>query len=486
MKSIIGLMKIQHSWTPMMKKNSEGELDALPTKFDPLNETSGKDYERTQALARIMSVERASQLLVERGLMKDIDNARDHIKEIDGDLWQSWKDSSTTTNGMILQVAAAEELGGRLYEHDGLKKNDSIRDADKEFRAIGGFNGIKAYLRGKWETTQYLLDKANIQTMKVYRGIRWTIPFMGSKEEKVKGNYSRYSDPNTFTRYPNAVILRNGCQSCTTTSGVANGWTGADNAKVYRVIAPRTAALSIPAYGINIHSEHEVVLAGVAWQAYDVWKGKAPTFEQVPLESSHMIERMRNPYYPKVDKREMPDIRPAIPYKGWTSKADEYWKKYALQGQKPAEPSKEPFKYSSPEAKQQAKDTVAVAQFKPGDIVTGKVGTEYIITKNENGKLYGKYLKDNPSGNEVYFPNPEFLKLKQDQFKVGQTVYSKYQPGKGYVITGFMKNGDLDAKEIDLKTGNPTSHAAQLVPDLIFTSKEDAKTAPETSWNKND
>ena len=180
----------------------------------------------------------------------------------------------------------------------------------------------------------------------------------------------------------------------------------------------------------------------------------------------------------------MPDIRPA--YKGWTSKADEYWKKYASQGQKPAEPSKEPFKYSSPEAKQQAKDTVAVAQFKPGDIVTGKVGTEYIITKNENGKLYGKYLKDNPSGNEVYFPNPEFLKLKQDQFKVGQTVYSKYQPGKGWVITGFMKNGDLDAKEIDLKTGNPTSHVAQLVPDLIFTSKEDAKTAPETSWNKND
>ena len=629
-------------------KESEGELDALPTKFDPLNETSGKDYERTQALARIMSVERASQLLVERGLMKDIDNARDHIKEIDGDLWQSWKDSSTTTNGMILQVAAAEELGGRLYEHDGLKKNDSIRDADKEFRAIGGFNGIKAYLRGKWETTQYLLDKANIQTMKVYRGIRWTIPFMGSKEEKVKGNYSRYSDPNTFTRYPNAVILRNGCQSCTTTSGVANGWTGADNAKVYRVIAPRTAALSIPAYGINIHSEHEVVLAGVAWQAYDVWKGKAPTFEQVPLESSHMIERMRNPYYPKVDKREMPDIRPAIPYKGWTSKADEYWKKYVAALPKPEK------KIDKIDLKKDIDDVIAKVKkkpkFNPGDKISGADGSNFADTeftvnslnrngtmdvtseygtpytgvkphlfqtstkvqgkfkvgdklnygtvakyevvkgpyktynndvgydiKDSSGKIYknevlpsyvtkeepksftatttigkdkgkeveykvGDLVKGQISGsiykidkigdtsvhfivqkvsNTSYGPastvvggghqdtitslgsvykkvEPEKPKMDStfktsekyqkslDKFKVGQTVYSQYQPGKGYVITGFMKNGDLDVEEINLKTGKPTYHDAQLVSDFIFTSKEDAKKAPGSNWGKDD
>ena len=49
-----------------------------------------------------------------------------------------------------------------------------------------------------------------------------------------------------------------------------------------------------------------------------------------------------------------------------------------------------------------------------------------------------------------------------------------------------MKNGDLDTKEINLKTGNPTYHDAQLVPDLIFTSKEDAKKAPESNWDKND
>ena len=238
--------------------------------------------------------------------MRDIYNARVHIKDMDGDLWRAWKDSSTTTNGMILQVAVAEELGGRLHEYDGLKKKQSIKNADYDFKAIGGFEGIKAYIRGKWETTQYLLDKANIQTMKVYRNIEWNPPFMGSKKNRIKAKLDKFSSsPSTFTRYPNAVISRNGCQSCTTSAHVANDWGGNI---VFRVVAPRTAALSIPAYGINIHTEHESVVAGTAWQAYDVWQKPAPTFEEVPLDTSHMTDRMRSQYYPKVDKHEMPDV----------------------------------------------------------------------------------------------------------------------------------------------------------------------------------
>jgi hypothetical protein len=497
---------------PTEDDEESGELDQLPTKFDPLNETSGADYERTQALARLMSVERAAQILVERGLMKDIDNARDHIKDIDGQLWQSWKDSSTTTDGKILQVAAAEELGGRLHEHDGLHKKESIKDADYEFKSIGGFEGIKAYLRGKWETTQYLLDKADIQTMKVYRGIRWTLPFMGSKEEKVKSisKYHDFGGPTktssiAFTRYPNAQILRNGCQSCTTDAGVANGWTGlGDTSKVYRVVAPRTAALSIPAYGINIHSEHEVVLAGVAWQAYDVWKGKAPTFEQVPLDTSHMIEKMRNPYYPKVDKREM-NIRVEKP--GWNPKAEEYWKKYASQGQKPVESK------SVTQTTIFGKDKGKSVEYKVGDLVKGgvsgniykidKIGdTSVVFTVQKVGdaawasKKVGDTIQDNVSSlgktykkeekQDKTFKTSQKYQKSLDKFKIGQTVYSKYQSGKGYVITGFMNNGDLDVKEINLKTGNPTDHYAQLVPDLIYTSKEDAKTSPDSEWGKDD
>ena len=321
------------------EETSEGELDQLPTKFDPLNETSGTDYRRTQALAKIMSVERAAQLLVERGLMNDIDTARAQIKSIDERLWQSWKDSSTTENGMILQVAAADELGGRLHEYDGLKKHESIKEANRKFRDIGGFDGVKAYLRGKWETTQYLLDKAGIQTMKVYRNISWDVPFMGSHTQKTKAfgrQYRKYGQPldtnlgRTYIRYPNAVVSRNGCQSCTTDAGVANRWAGNI---VFRVSAPRTAALSIPAYGINIYTEHECVLAGTAWQAYDVWNKPAPTFEEFPLDTSHMAEKMftspDSPYMPKMKT----DLSKLLSKKGlYSGKSDAYWKKYGSQG----------------------------------------------------------------------------------------------------------------------------------------------------------
>ena len=93
---------------------------------------------------------------------------------------------------------------------------------------------------------------------------------------------------------------------------------------------------------------------------------------------------------------------------------------------------------------------------------------------------------DSPETKDKVFKTSEKYQKSLDKFKVGQTVYSKYQSGKGYVITGFMKNGDLDTKEINLKTGNPTDHYAQLVPDLIYTSKEDAKKSPESKWDKND
>jgi len=41
--------------------------------------------------------------------------------------------------------------------------------------------------------------------------------------------------------------------------------------------------MSVPAYGINIKSEQEVVVAGTAWKAWDAWLGQAPTFQHTPL-----------------------------------------------------------------------------------------------------------------------------------------------------------------------------------------------------------
>jgi hypothetical protein len=59
---------------------------------------------------------------------------------------------------------------------------------------------------------------------------------------------------------------------------------------VMRAEVPRTAVLSVPAYGVNVHSEHEVVVAGTAWRGWDAWSGKAPTFRDVPMDVSKRVE----------------------------------------------------------------------------------------------------------------------------------------------------------------------------------------------------
>jgi hypothetical protein len=57
----------------------------------------------------------------------------------------------------------------------------------------------------------------------------------------------------------------------------------AEHRVVFRLQIPRTAAISIPAYGQNIYEEREVVVGGTAWKKWDAWQDRAPTFEQVPL-----------------------------------------------------------------------------------------------------------------------------------------------------------------------------------------------------------
>ena len=76
-------------------------------------------------------------------------------------------------------------------------------------------------------------------------------------------------------------------------------------------------------------------MAGTAWQGYDVWHKPAPTFEEFPLDTSHMAEKMftssDNPYMPKMKT----DLSKLLSKKGlYSGKSDAYWKKYGSQGLK--------------------------------------------------------------------------------------------------------------------------------------------------------
>jgi hypothetical protein len=261
-----------------------GEVTGLPQKYDPLNETTGGDYKRTQQLARALSIQRSKEVLAARNLP---DPGTATLKLIDTKLWAAWKSSSTSPNGQLLQVASADELGGRLNPNTGrggavvINRDNMIEYANSEFKDIGGYVGVKAYVRAKWETTQYLLDKAGIAELKLYRGIVLEKDKLDQAErEKAARLKQMVAD---HAKVPNLTVVRNGAASTTTNPNIANGWGQSQGRVVLRAQVPRTAALSIPAYGINVQSEQEVVVTGTAWKGWDAWLGKAPNFDHVAM-----------------------------------------------------------------------------------------------------------------------------------------------------------------------------------------------------------
>ena len=143
-------------------------VHALPEKYDPLQQ--GGDYQRTQKLARHLSVARSREVLEERKLQAPSDGK---LAQIDKQLWSAWKSSSTSFDGMLLQVATAEELGGRLNTQTArnINRESMVMHASREYSAIGGYDGVKAYIRAKWEVTQYLLDKAGVKEVELFRGV---------------------------------------------------------------------------------------------------------------------------------------------------------------------------------------------------------------------------------------------------------------------------------------------------------------------------
>jgi hypothetical protein len=271
------------------------DVEALPEKFDPLNDTSGRDYKRTQQLARYLSVKRGVEVLANRpaaapeiaGTEKGSDKWKAQMEKrlarADSRLWTAWKQSSTSQDGKLLQVAAAAELGGRLNKktRDEIGITEMKNYADSNYSNVGGWSGVLAYVRAKWEVTQYLLDKAGIKTLNLYRGISFSDH--ATYQKLLLRHYDAGHDVEGYRHMPTLDVLRNGAASTTTDPSVANDWGGGDRV-VLRAEVPRTAALSVPAYGINIKSEHEVVVTGTAWRGWDAWAQRAPTFDQVPLK----------------------------------------------------------------------------------------------------------------------------------------------------------------------------------------------------------
>jgi hypothetical protein len=80
-----------------------------------------------------------------------------------------------------------EEMGSRLNFRDyqtHYYDTAAIKDeANADFHQIGSYKGLKALARAQWESTQYLLDKANMATVNVYRSLSLDMPIGNSAEE---------------------------------------------------------------------------------------------------------------------------------------------------------------------------------------------------------------------------------------------------------------------------------------------------------------
>lgn len=251
-----------------------------PGHYDPLNDPDGDkaDYRRTQAMAKRLFMTRAQEIMAERHIPSP--PSASEIRSADNELWSGWKDSSTSDEGLLLQVAIADELGGRLRTKEILPGNKvkDIRDRADDVYA-GGYAAVKAMVRAKWETTQYMLDKAGVKTLQLYRTIRVPGDLKGVAEEVLPEGAI-----TSFDRLPKIKVERNGAASFTASRTVANDWDGSDRV-VLRLEAPRTAAVSVPAYGVNVLSEREVVMAGTAWKRWDAWDRRAPPFDKTPLQT---------------------------------------------------------------------------------------------------------------------------------------------------------------------------------------------------------
>lgn len=271
----------------------------MPVKFEPITMGAGhsaEGYRETKKLATFLSRARALQIINERGLVaQDSEGSAIgpvsavDLEEADDRAWRSWKESSTSPNGLAMQAAAAEEFGGRFRLPKGYDLEDIKSAANRSFRRIGGFAGLKAYLRGKWEATQYVLEKADIPDIPVYRGM-----FLNAKDvaDLPTEEVPHVHDPSwstVYTRYPTLNVVRNGMSSTTADAEVANNWAygsgqfDAPQKIVLRADVPRTAILSVPVYGQNVHDEKEIVVMGTAWNKWDAWRNNAPEIEDVPM-----------------------------------------------------------------------------------------------------------------------------------------------------------------------------------------------------------
>ena len=285
-----------------------------------------EDYLRTRAISLELVKDRTDAIMKERGVSHDNFDA----DGMGAALWGAWKGSSTSPLGYAMQMMVAEELGtlptsSVTQENKDTATREMVNlftsEAERRGEGIGVFPGeegyvehrtaletlakdrVKAYVRGQWETTQFLLKQAETERIQMYRAII-------RPTEEVEG--TRHESLPVGRRLPDYKLKQNAVASATTKPGVANDWggvgvkfkPGTTERVVLRFDAPPTAIFSLPVYGQNVHAESEVVLIGTKGLKWDAWHTRGPGFDAQRIDMA--MRRRLGIAYDVTEERPVP------------------------------------------------------------------------------------------------------------------------------------------------------------------------------------
>lgn len=277
-----------------------------------------RDYEMTKGIAHALLIRRAEDLWKEEYPDKDMPSFLD----VSEHFWEDWKRDSFSPGTLGMHSALVNELGANTLGREKEKANKPKAIADKLLAGVPPEEinkeleqGVKhkpeeaVYAKALWDTTQFLMTKAKMPDIDVYRAIY--IDGKDLAEDKYKQENvlqdlpagEQYGKVSTFVspsgerkdligvKLPDLPLKQNPAQSFTLDRTVANNWGGVGGLPanptrvVIRAKVPTTAVWSLPVYGKNVQGENEVVVLGTPWKKWDAWKNHAPSTKQAALEA---------------------------------------------------------------------------------------------------------------------------------------------------------------------------------------------------------
>lgn len=206
------------------------------------------------------------------------------------DIWKAWKGSSSNDTSVLFQIAAMEELGlhSRAEIHP-VNYHYWMQKMKAKAWARELYWTYRAAARACWESNQYIMEQAETDKVRLYRGIEiddsgksWAGKVVHNGLEVV---YKKADSSETvkYTKVRSDVPIKKATlNSFSDNAVIANNW-GVSNVKL-RAEVPREAIISCPAFGVNYHQETEYVVMGTAWSWWDAWIDRSPESWKVPGE----------------------------------------------------------------------------------------------------------------------------------------------------------------------------------------------------------